>query len=93
MDRAPGPFFLIVPVAFWALPLHNEGDKNSDGRGGGCWLLEVFFLGAASKIGELFETNSCSVEQVITYFTRIVVFIDDLLCHILRDKASTVMGS
>ena len=33
------------------------------------WLLEVFFTGGWSKIGGLLETNSCSVEQAISYFT------------------------
>ena len=56
------------------------------GGGGGGWPLKVFFPGAPSKIGELLKTNSCSVEQAISYFTvnwcfkaKIIVFINDLL--------------
>ena len=37
-------------------------------RGWG-WPLEVFFLRAPSKIGELSKTNSCSLEHAISYFT------------------------
>ena len=46
------------------------------------WPLEVFFRG----IGVVFKTNSCLVEQAISYFTvnrcfkaKIIVFINDLL--------------
>jgi len=54
-------------------------------RGWG-WPLEVFFPGASSKIGEVFKTNSCSLEHAISYFTvyrcfkaKTIVFIDDTL--------------
>ena len=50
------------------------------------WPLEVFFHGVPSKIGELLKTNSCSVEQAISYFTvnrcfkaKIIFSINDLL--------------
>ena len=44
------------------------------------------FPGARSKIGELFKTNSCSLENAISYFTvyrcfkaKTIVFVDDPL--------------
>ena len=45
-----------------------QKDTISEGVGWG-WLLEVFFRGAPSKTGELSKTNSCSIEQAISYFT------------------------
>ena len=37
-------------------------------RGGWGWFLEVFFPGIPSKFNKLSKTNSCSVEQAISYF-------------------------
>ena len=58
----------------------------SNFRGGGGGLSRSFFRGARSKIGELFKTNSCSLENAISYFTayrcfkaKTIVFIDDPL--------------
>ena len=40
------------------------------GGGGGGWVASrEFFPGASSKIDELLKTNSCSVEQAISYLT------------------------
>ena len=65
--------------------LRGGGLKDGIFLGVGGWFLEVFLLGAPSKIGELLKTNSCSVEQAISYFTvnrcfktKIIVFIDHL---------------
>ena len=61
------------------------GSKRRQLVGGWGWPLEVFFPGAPSKISELLKTNSCSVEQAISYFTvnwcfkAKIVFINDLL--------------
>ena len=43
--------------------------KEEISKGVGGWLLRVFFLGVLSKIGKLSKTNSCFVEQAISYFT------------------------
>ena len=43
--------------------------KEEISKGVGGWFLRVFFLGVPSKIGKLSKTNSCFVEQAISYFT------------------------
>ena len=45
------------------------GCKGGNFRGGGGGGSRSFFKGVLSKIGELLKTNSCSVEQAISYFT------------------------
>ena len=42
---------------------------NSLGGGGGWVASREFFPGAPSKIDELLKSNSCSVEQAISYLT------------------------
>ena len=45
-----------------------RGEGGGNFRGVGGLLTEVFFSGGLSKIGELFISNSFSVEQAISYF-------------------------
>ena len=59
------------------------------------WPLEIFFPEAPSKIGELLKSNSCSLQQAISYFTfcrcfkaKTIVSIDDLLVVVYVRTAS-----
>ena len=45
----------------------ERGPKGCNLRGGGGGFLRIF-PGAPSKTGELSKTNSCSVEEAISYF-------------------------
>ena len=47
----------------------EEGPKGGHFRVGGGGFSRSFFTGGWSKIGGLLETNSCFVEQAISYFT------------------------
>ena len=63
----------VVPENIYSSPSHGwkqrkfwdegEGPKGGNFRGGGGG-----FPGALSKIDELFKTNSCPVEEVISHF-------------------------
>ena len=67
----------VVPENIHTLP--TEGNGNSEGRGvqktqfprgwGGGMASWGLFPGAPSKTSELSKTNSCSVEQVLSYLT------------------------
>ena len=57
---------------------HTEGNGNSEGPGiqkeaiswgGGGGASREFFPGPSSKIDDFLKTNSCSVEQAISYLT------------------------
>ena len=67
----------VVPENIHTVP--TKGNGNSEGRGskkgsfrgvgGGGMASWGLFPGAPSKTSELSKTNSCSVEQVLSYLT------------------------
>ena len=86
----------VVPENIHTLP--TEGNGNSEGRGvqktqfprgwGGGMASWGLFPGAPSKTSELSKTNSCSVEQVLSYLTvngllkQEFFFIDEILLKV-----------
>ena len=61
---SPFPLPLPLPrLETTEIPRGGEGPKGGNFRGGGGG-----FPGALSKIDELFKTNSCPVEEVISHF-------------------------
>ena len=65
-------FKCVVPENVHSPPTERNGNFNGGWgrkfpRGWG-WFLEVFCPGIPSKINKLSKTNSCSVEQAVSYF-------------------------
>ena len=65
-------FKCLVPENIHSSPTERNGNFNGGGvgnfRGGGGGFSRSFFPGITSKINKLSKTNSCSVEQAISYF-------------------------